>query len=168
MERLLRQTTGTRDPAERYASYDFERTEGSALSMTCSPRLEGPDLEDREHLSMGALHSWGNVILRAVARVSLQRPALRQIDLGLAISHDAPIPGFRFIPSTEERDTRLGAGPALQQGQGMENVGDKTLYWYSVWRGDGQVRGGSETAWATCSPTPRGRSSSPARSDVET
>ena len=22
----------------------------------------------------------------------------------------------------------------------MENVGDKTLYWYSIWRGDGQVR----------------------------
>jgi len=54
---------------ETYASYDFEHwTEGSALSMTRSPRLEGPDLEDRqniwEEVHMGAgLHSRGNVIL---------------------------------------------------------------------------------------------------------
>ena len=34
----------------------------------------------------------------------------------------------------------MGFGPALMQGQGMENVGDKTLYWYSLWRIDGQVR----------------------------
>ena len=44
---------------ETYASYDFEHwTEGSALSMTRSPRLEGPDLEDRqniwEEIHMGA------------------------------------------------------------------------------------------------------------------
>ena len=67
------------------------------------------------------------------------------MDLGLVISHDAmhfhePLPGFRFIPGREERDSTVGYGPALMQGQGMENVGDKTLYWYSLWRNDGQVR----------------------------
>ncbi|MYD93954.1 MAG: hypothetical protein F4Y02_09720 [Chloroflexi bacterium] len=139
---------------ETYASYDFEHwTEGSALSLTRSPRIEGPDLEDRqniwEEVHMGAgLHSWGNVILGVYGQWHGYPYSDRRyvtIDLGLAISHDAlhfhePIPGFRFVPAFEERDTRLGAAPALQQGQGMENVGDKTLYWYSVWRGDGQVR----------------------------
>ena len=139
---------------ETYASYDFEHwTEGSALSLTRSPRIEGPDLEDRqniwEEIHMGtAVHSRGNVILGVYGQWHGYPYSDRRyvtIDLGLAISHDAlhfhePIPGFRFVPAFEERDTRLGAAPALQQGQGMENVGDKTLYWYSVWRGDGQVR----------------------------
>ena len=62
------------------------------------------------------------------------------IDLGLAISHDAihfqePIPGFRFIPTREQLESPWGVGPALMQGQGMENLGDQTLYWYSLWRG---------------------------------
>ena len=44
---------------ETYASYDFEHwTEGSVLSLTRSPRIEGPDLEDRqniwEEIHMGA------------------------------------------------------------------------------------------------------------------
>ena len=94
------------------------------------------------------MHSWGNVILGIYGQWHGYPYSDRRyvnIDLGLAISHDAlhfhePIPGLRFVPASEERDTRLGAAPALQQGQGMENVGDKTLYWYSAWRGDGQVR----------------------------
>ncbi len=139
---------------ETYASYDFDHwTEASALSMTRSPRLEGPDLEDRnnvgEEIHLGtAVHSRGNVILGIYGQWHGYPYSDRRyvpIDLGLAISHDAlhfhePIPGFRFVPSYEEQETRLGAAPALQQGQGMENVGDQTLYWYSVWRGDGQVR----------------------------
>jgi hypothetical protein len=63
------------------------------------------------------------------------------IDLGLAVSHDAihfrePIPNFRFIPAREQPGSRAADyWPALQQGQGMENIGDRTLYWYSLWRG---------------------------------
>ena len=63
------------------------------------------------------------------------------MDLGLVISQDAlhfrePVPDFRMVSAAEERD---GARPALMQGQGVENVGDKTLYWYGGWR-DGSVR----------------------------
>ena len=62
------------------------------------------------------------------------------MDLGLALTHDAlhfhePIPGFRFILAREQPGSPTGVGPALMQGQGMENVGDRTLYWYSHWSG---------------------------------
>jgi hypothetical protein len=80
------------------------------------------------------------------------------MDLGLVVSNDAlhfkePIPDFRIIGASEEGETethtynqRTGHagggslfGLALQQGQGWENVGDKTLYWYNVWS-QGRVR----------------------------
>ncbi|MES1166640.1 MAG: hypothetical protein ABUL68_01425, partial [Pseudomonadota bacterium] len=66
---------------------------------------------------------------------------LTSIDLGLVLSHDAihfqePIPGFRIIPAREQPESPVGVYPALMQGQGMENVGDQTLYWYSLWRGN--------------------------------
>jgi hypothetical protein len=46
-----------------------------------------------------------------------------------AIHYREPIRGFRFIPvgNTLIEDTLIG----LFQGQGMHNVGDQTLYWYS-------------------------------------
>jgi hypothetical protein len=62
------------------------------------------------------------------------------MDLGLALSHDAvhyaePVRDFRLIPAREQPNSPSGVGPALMQGQGMENIGDQTLYWYSLWRG---------------------------------
>ena len=166
---------------ETYASYDFEHwTEGSALSMTRSPRLEGPDLEDRqniwEEIHMGAgLHSWGNVILGIYGQWHGYPYSDRRyvtIDLGLAISHDAihfhePIPGFRFIPSSEERETRLGAGPALQQGRAWRTWATRRCT--GIRSGAATARSvwpsGNATASATCSPTRRAheRSSSPVR-----
>jgi hypothetical protein len=69
------------------------------------------------------------------------------MDIGLIVSHDAlhyrePIPDFKIIPAREERDQRLltpwvpelyTSGPHLMQGQGFENVGEKTYAWYSGW-----------------------------------
>jgi hypothetical protein len=137
-----------------YASYDFERwTPASVLSMNRAPLLYGPAIEDRkacwEEVHLGAaLHPRGNVILGIYGMWHGDPYSDRRnvtMDLGLVISHDVmhfqePIPGFRFIPSFEEHGSTVGYGPALMQGQGMENVGDKTLYWYSLWRDDGQVR----------------------------
>src|SRR2546425_11429809 len=62
------------------------------------------------------------------------------MDLGLALSHDGihfhePIRDFKFVPAREQPDSPNDVGPSLMQGQGMENVGDRTLYWYSLWRG---------------------------------
>jgi len=130
-----------------------EVDEASVLSMRRSPLLYGPSLEDRqahlEEIHLGAaMHNRGNVILGIYGMwhgdPSSHRPSVT-MDLGLAISHDAmhfhePIPGFRFIPGYEEDGLTVGYGPALMQGQGMENVDDRTLYWYSLWRNDGQVR----------------------------
>ena len=137
-----------------YASYDFEHwSEATVLSMQRSPLIEGPSLEDRtrvgEEVHLGAaLHDRGNVILGIYGQWHGEPAGDRRyvtMDLGLLISHDAmhfrePIPGFRFIPAREELDSTIGYGPALMQGQGMENVGDLTLYWYALWRHDGQVR----------------------------
>jgi hypothetical protein len=62
------------------------------------------------------------------------------MDIGLAITHDGihyhePIRDFRLVPAREQPEAPSGVEPALVQGQGMENLGDRTLYWYSIWRG---------------------------------
>ena len=63
------------------------------------------------------------------------------IDLGLTVTHDAihhrePIPGYKLIPAREQPGSPAADMPALMQGQGFENVGDKTYYWYSLWKGN--------------------------------
>ncbi|HCN07187.1 MAG TPA: hypothetical protein DIT01_04575 [Lentisphaeria bacterium] len=137
-----------------YASYDFEHwSEATVLSLQRSPLIEGPSTEDRtrtgEEVHLGAaLHARGNVILGIYGQWHGEPAGDRRyvtMDLGLLISHDAmhfrePIPGFRFIPAREELDSTIGYGPALMQGQGMANMGDLSLYWYALWRHDGQVR----------------------------
>lgn len=137
-----------------YASYDFEHwTPASVLSLSRSPGLAGPQWEDRagllEQVHLGAaLHDRGNVILGVYGMWHGTPSHDRRyvtMDLGFVISHDAmhfhePVRGFRFIPAREEHGSTVGFGPALMQGQGMENFGDKTFYWYSLWRSDGQVR----------------------------
>ena len=68
------------------------------------------------------------------------------MDLGLVVSHDAlhfsePIPDFRIVQARETVGWWLPSGktlpmeraPALMQGQGFANIGDETLFWYSVW-----------------------------------
>ena len=51
------------------------------------------------------------------------------------MSHDAihfkePVPDFKIVPSYEEPDW---AEPRLIQGQGFENIGDRTFFWYGIW-----------------------------------
>jgi hypothetical protein len=67
------------------------------------------------------------------------------MNLGLLVTHDGvkfeePIPDFKMIYSIEEgwtNDRPEGFPPRLAQGQGMVNVGDRTLAYYSHWgRGD--------------------------------
>jgi hypothetical protein len=66
------------------------------------------------------------------------------MDLGLVVSNDAlhyrePIPDFRIVSAAEDGWGPIPTGstavhfPALVQGQGFENVGDKTLFWYAPW-----------------------------------
>jgi hypothetical protein len=62
------------------------------------------------------------------------------MDLGLVLSHDAlhyiePIRDFPFIRAREQPESPPGNFPALIQGQAFGQHGNRTLYWYSSWRG---------------------------------
>jgi hypothetical protein len=135
-----------------FASYDFEHwTETTALSFHRGPTVEAePDRWNNvEEVHLGAsLINRGNVILGIYGMWHGTPNSDRSyagMDLGLIVSNDGmhfrePIPDFRFLPSYEELEVE-GArnAPSVAQGQGMVNLGDKTLYWYEAW-GTGQVR----------------------------
>lgn len=130
-------------------SADFETwSPAPCVGMERSNDLHGPSREDGaaqpEEIHLGAaMWNRGNVILGIYGQWHGHFSGDRRfvvMDLGLAITHDAmhyhePIPGFRIVPARETPESPNGFGPALMQGQGMENVGDQTLYWYSSWRG---------------------------------
>ena len=132
-----------------FVSADFEHwSPCAALGLDRGPDIIGPSTEDRAHqyeeVHLGAaLWNRGNVILGIYGQWHGHPSGDRRLvvmDLGLALTHDLlhfhePIPSFRFIPAREQPKAPFGVGPALEQGQGMENFGDKTLYWYSLWRG---------------------------------
>jgi hypothetical protein len=132
-----------------FASSDFDYwSPVSALGLNrASSDLAGPsNIEDVNHereVHLGAaMWNRGNVILGIYGIWNGHASGDRRfvsMDLGLAISHDAlhfhePIPGFVFINARESERSVLGFAPALAQGQGMINHGDRTLYWYSCWR----------------------------------
>ncbi len=70
---------------------------------------------------------------------------LTHMDLGLAVSNDAlhfrePVPDFSFVSGAEDGWYELPYGdpsvtkfPALIQGQGFENIGEESLFWYAPW-----------------------------------
>jgi hypothetical protein len=133
-----------------FASSDFVHwSPAGAIGLDRSPDLAGPsvgaDLHQFEEIHLGAaLWNRGNVLVGIYGQWHGHPSGDRRmtvIDLGLALSHDAihfrePIPSFRLIPAREQPGSPAADyWPALQQGQGMENIGDRTLYWYSLWRG---------------------------------
>jgi hypothetical protein len=134
---------------DAYLSDDFEHwSPCPALGLERAPQLVGPSTDDAAHqweeVHLGAgVWNRGNVLVGIYGQWHGHFSGDRRfvvLDLGLALSHDAlhfyePIPGFRLIPAREQPDSPLGVGPALMQGQGMENVGEQTYYWYSLWRG---------------------------------
>ena len=132
------------------ASADFETWSPiGAVGLDRVPDLSGPSTDDRsnqyEEVHVGAaLWNRGNVLVAIYGQWHGEPVGDRRrtsIDLGLAITHDGmqfqePIPNFRLIPAREQPGSPLDVAPALMQGQGMENVGDETFYWYSLWRGN--------------------------------
>lgn len=132
-----------------FVSGDFEHWSScAALGLDRLPDLYGPSIEDvanrYEEIHLGAgIWDRGNVKIGLYGQwhgVSNGDRRNVGIDIGLAITHDAlhyrePIPGFRIVPAAEQPDTPYGIAPALVQGQGMDNLGDQTLYWYGIWRG---------------------------------
>ncbi len=132
-----------------FASADFEHwSPCGAVGLDRSPDMIGPSSEHDwnhiEEIHLGAgLWNRGNVILGIYGQWHGHPSGDRRLltmDLGLALSHDAvhyhePIPGFKLIPAREQPDSPGWDLPALMQGQGMENIGDDTYYWYSLWKG---------------------------------
>lgn len=60
--------------------------------------------------------------------------------LGLVITHDLlhfaePVPDFPVVVAGEQKNNTRAAGhhPALMQGQGCENIGEETIFWYGLW-----------------------------------
>jgi hypothetical protein len=132
-----------------FVSGDFERwSPVSAMGLDRAGDQTGPsteaDVNCHEEVHLGAtLWNRGNVIL-GVFGLWHGHPSrdrrLVSMDLGLAVSHDAihfrePVPGFPLVVAREQHGSVVGLAPALVQGQGMLNHGDRTLLWYSNWRG---------------------------------
>lgn len=126
-----------------YISHDFDHwSQAAHLSFRRNPLpprpLDNFEIHRGAQVHMGAsLWNRGNVIIGFYGQYDNQTNDRRYstCDLGLVVSPDAihfkePIPDFKILPSYEEPD---GAEPRLLQGQGFENIGDRTLFWYSIW-----------------------------------
>jgi hypothetical protein len=136
------------------ASYDFENwTDAGIVGFrrdAFPPRSVTPNYQAGPQVHLGAsLWDRGNVILGFYGQwnaplFSEDRRDMR-MDIGLIVSHDGlhyiePIPDFKIIQSREEgwrRDNPLGDPPRLAQGQGVFNIEDKTITYYSVWGSGG-------------------------------
>jgi len=148
-----------------HMSYDFENwTESTVLgfqreelpphALTRQGGIDGHQV----HLGAG-LWNRGNVIIGFYGQWNGNpNNDIRfvEINTGMLISHDAvhftePIPDFRIITAANNvpifgpDGDPVFWGPALIQGQGFANVGDETLFWYSVavWS---TVKGGVQVA----------------------
>ena len=144
--------TGVWRRLETHVSYDFENwIEATCLGFRRDYGAPEPmekliNAEEQVHLGAG-LWNRGNVIVGFYGQWHGHPSNDRRLitmDLGLVVSNDAlhyrePIPNFRIVSAAEDGWTSIPYGttsvhfPALIQGQGFENVGDKTLFWYAPW-----------------------------------
>jgi hypothetical protein len=126
-----------------FVSYDFEHwTRAAHLSFRRDPVPPRPpadfEFHRGEQVHVGAsLWNRGNVVLGFYGQYHNESNDRRNstCDIGLIVSEDGlhfrePIPDFKLIESAEESD---GADARLLQGQGFENIGEQTVFWYSVW-----------------------------------
>ena len=138
-----------------HMSYDFENwTELTALGFRRDALPPRPATSrggtDGEQVHLGAaLWNRGNVILGFYGQWhGNPNNDLRwvSIDTGFIISHDAlhytePIPDFRMIEAAGSvpwfgpyaKAIPISRAPAVAQGQGFANVGNQTLFWFSLW-----------------------------------
>lgn len=143
-----------------FVSDDFVKWEFAGIGLDRCPKSQPPNSQNlyypQIHLGAG-LCNRGNVILgvygkwNGVPKDKDPKTGNMLGDLGLAISHDAvhfsePIPDFAFIEEKIQKrpytDVSRDYARVLMQGQGMYNVGDRTLFWYAYWGGP-QVRAAS-------------------------
>ena len=135
-----------------HMSYDFENwTQASCLGFrrdSIPPRTYEVGGHSGPQVHLGsALWNRGNTIVGFYGMWNGHPSNDRRLtwmDLGLTVSHDGlhfrePIPDFPIVRAAEIgwKPPPLGDSvayfPALVQGQGFENIGAETLYWYSRW-----------------------------------
>ena len=135
-----------------HISYDFEHWSAASVlglrrvDINPKPRIFGGDAGEQIHLGAG-LWNRGNVIIGFYGmwngHASNDR-RMTTMDLGLAVSHDGlhyrePVPNFPIVSAAEDgwekppRGHQLLNFPSLIQGQGFENIGAETLFWYGPW-----------------------------------
>jgi len=134
-----------------YASYDFEHwTLASCVGLRRGdipprPMLEGFAQGEQIHLG-ASLWNRGNVVVGLYGQwhgpLNNDRRHV-EMDLGLVVSNDClhftePIPDFRIVAAAEDGFNHLPRPwlykhSAFAQGQGFENIGDETLFWYAPW-----------------------------------
>ena len=146
-----------------HMSYDFiDWTEAASLgfrrdSISPAPTNYGSNSGKQVHLG-AALWNRGNTVLGFYGKWNghpSQDRRLTWMDLGLIISHDClhfyePIPDFPIVQASETNWYPIGSEgprflkdrpggdsivyyPAIIQGQGFENIGNETLFWYAPW-----------------------------------
>ena len=144
---------------ETFVSYDFEHwCEADCLGFmrgNIPPRPMVYDQHAGEQVHLGAgLWNRGNVIIGVYGQWHGHPTNDRRqvsIDLGLVVANDGlhyrePIPDFRLIAASEDGSGPYAQGrpvvgyPSLEQGQGFENIGEETLYWYGAWSARDGVR----------------------------
>lgn len=135
-----------------YVSYDFETWSQASVmgfrrhNLPPRPVPFGGNAGEQVHLG-ASLWNRGNVILGFYGmwhgHPSNDRRLLT-MDLGLTVTNDGlhhrePIPDFPIVSAAEDGWDVPPYGhtavhfPALVQGQGFENVGNDTLFWYAPW-----------------------------------
>lgn len=127
---------------QTFASPDFEHwTTAAVMSFRRDNLPPRPILDFEGHrgeqVHVGAsLWSRGNVILGFYGQYHNPTNDRRTstIDLGLVVSNNAinfrePVPDFKIIPALEEADR---AEARLTQGQGFQNIGDRTIVYYGI------------------------------------
>ena len=135
-----------------HISYDFENwSQASSMGMRRSnvsprPAVAGGSTGEQIHLGAG-LWNRGNVIVGFYGMWNGHPSNDRRLvtmDLGLAVSNDAlhyrePVADYPIVSAAEDGWEELPDGhtlvnyPALMQGQGFEQVGEETLFWYAPW-----------------------------------
>ena len=135
-----------------HISYDFENWSlASCLGLRRAgfsphPRAFGSAAGEQIHLGAG-LWNRGNLIIGFYGMWNGHPSNDRRMtamDLGLAVSNNGlhyrePIPNFPIVSAAEDGWLKPPHGdqllnfPSLIQGQGFENVGAETLFWYGPW-----------------------------------
>lgn len=134
-----------------HISYDFETwSEAFHIGLTrgdANLDPHGTNVGPQVHLG-AAMWNRGNVVLGVYGQWNGHHTNDRRfthMDLGLTVSNDGlhhrePVPEFPFVSASQDGwlvlpdgDPSITKYPALIQGQGFENVGDETLFWYGPW-----------------------------------